>query len=676
MKRNSLIRWLNILAIVFFITSIFASSSICKVDTGRSSDLEEADYFDKLSVLNHFNKYDASEITLEDWDFYNLYSLDQSKEILTTFQMESFSRVDSSSNKVPMSFPVRGGLMDSAWPMYCHDTRHTGRSPYSTVDTWDEIWRFKQHMNDFVRGSPVIGDDGTIYFGGADFYALYPNGTLKWKYDDLDFYVWSAPAIDENGVLYVGDLHGYFYAINADGSLKWRCLTGDDILSSPAIGDDGTIFVGDGGNWHIKAFNPNGTLKWAYKTGHIVYSSPAIGDDGTIYCGSHDTYLYALYPNNGTLKWRYKTDHWIRTSPCIGDDGTIYVVSLDSHLHAVNPDGSLKWKTNMGEGGTSPTIGQDGTIYAGYTKLHAVNPINGSVKWTFDVGGKMKGSTPCHSLEDTIYFGTDSGWLYAVNSDGTLKWRENIANAYVDSSPAIAEDGTLYVGSAWLEGGYSKGYLHAFGIGELKADANGPYYGLINEPAQFEGKAKGGYSPHSYHWDFGDTYSSDEQNPIHTYTSPGNYTVTLTVTDDTGNTSSDTSWAWIQDGNTPPNKPSIEGPPRVERTVSYDYKFMAIDPDGTDIWFYVNWGDTTDTGFGPCSSGTWVTKSHKWDRTGTYSISCKVKDPYGAESGWTEFEVIVPRSRDKATYNPLFLRFLERFPILEEFISQIISPLR
>ena len=23
-----------------------------------------------------------------------------------------------------------GGLMDSAWPMYCHDVRHTGRSPY------------------------------------------------------------------------------------------------------------------------------------------------------------------------------------------------------------------------------------------------------------------------------------------------------------------------------------------------------------------------------------------------------------------------------------------------------------------------------------------------------------------------------------------------------------------
>ena len=36
-------------------------------------------------------------------------------------------------------------------------------------------------------------------------------------------------------------------------------------------------------------------------------------------------------------------------------------------------------------------------------------------------------------------------------------------------------------------------------------------------------------------WDFGDGSTSTEQNPKHTYLAPGVYTVTLTVTDDTGN---------------------------------------------------------------------------------------------------------------------------------------------
>ncbi len=42
-------------------------------------------------------------------------------------------------------------------------------------------------------------------------------------------------------------------------------------------------------------------------------------------------------------------------------------------------------------------------------------------------------------------------------------------------------------------------------------------------------------------WDFGDTTGSTSQNPSHTYASAGTYTVTLTVTDDDGDTGSDTA---------------------------------------------------------------------------------------------------------------------------------------
>lgn len=38
----------------------------------------------------------------------------------------------------------------------------------------------------------------------------------------------------------------------------------------------------------------------------------------------------------------------------------------------------------------------------------------------------------------------------------------------------------------------------------------------------------------SWAWDFGDGGASSERNPVHTYAQPGNYTVTLTVTDHTG----------------------------------------------------------------------------------------------------------------------------------------------
>jgi outer membrane protein assembly factor BamB len=171
------------------------------------------------------------------------------------------------------------------------------------------------------------------------------------------------------------------------------------------------------------------------------------------------------------VKWRFGTGGWVRTAPCIADDGTIYCASLSNYLFAINPNGTMKWRTDVGAG-TSPTMGQDGTVYAGYDHLYAINPINGSVKWTFDpgVGRSIQGATPCHSADGTIYFGThiyesDGGEIIAVNQNGTEKWRKMIANDWVDSAPAIAEDGTVYIGSSWQPDG---GYLHAFGPGELK----------------------------------------------------------------------------------------------------------------------------------------------------------------------------------------------------------------
>jgi hypothetical protein len=42
----------------------------------------------------------------------------------------------------------------------------------------------------------------------------------------------------------------------------------------------------------------------------------------------------------------------------------------------------------------------------------------------------------------------------------------------------------------------------------------------------------------------------------------------------------------------------------------------------------------------------------------------------GEESDWGELTVSMPRTR--ATYNSLFLRFLEQFPILQKILNLII----
>jgi len=559
-----------------------------------------------------------------------------------------------------------GGLMDSAWPMYCHDTRHTGRSPYSTTVNPDgvEIWRKK--LDGYVDAAPVIDNNEIIYIGGWEFHAIYPNGTLKWKYI-VDGVILGAPAIDENGTVYFGTAYanpGSLYALYSNGTLKWEYTAGDTIISSPSIGDDGTIYFGCE-NKNIYALFPNGTLKWKFSTGQVVLSSPAIAQDETIICGSHDGNLYALYANNGTEKWHYHTNHWIRTSPCIADDGTIYFVSLDEYLYAIYPNGTFKWKTNVGAG-TSPTIAQDGTIYAGYTELYAIYPNNGSIKWVFDPGEdrKIRGATPCNSIDGIIYFGThigenDGGEIIAVNSDGTERWRKLIAEDWVESAPAIGENGTVYIASNGdTPGGYPDCYLHAFGVDNFTADAHGPYYGIANVPVQFTGSAYKGVKPYEWLWDFGDGNTSTEQNATHIYRHAGNYTVILTVTDSEENVTNDTTWAEIQATNDPPSKPDIDGRTRGEPHQTYPYTFVSIDPDENDVSYYIDWGDDTNTGWiGPFDSGEEITRSHKWDEEGTYTISAKAKDIFDEESEWGYLEVEIP-----VESNSLILRFLDRFP--------------
>jgi len=504
---------------------------------------------------------------------------------------------------------------------------------------------------------------------------------MKWRYK-TGGWISSAPALAEDGTLYVGSWDHYLYAFNSsNGVRKWKFYAKGTIASSPAIAGDGTIYFGtmwDSQTGHrIYAVNPNGTEKWQYQTGNDITSDPAIGDDGTVYVGSCDTYFYAMYPN-GTLKWRFKTGDYIKGPASIGDDGTIYIGSFDDYLYALNPNGTMKWKYGAGTE-TNPSIASDGTIYVGsLNKLHAIYP-NGTRKWTFTVGSSsahITQSSPAISADGTIYVGVNigsdaGGEILAINPDGTERWRKRIADYAVESSPCIGEDGTIYVGSTYDMG---KGYLYAFGRGELEADADGPYYGLINLPVQFSGSASGGYLPYTYHWDFGDGNTSDEQNHTHTYTYPGNFTVTLTVTDNSSNTSDDTTWAWIQASNYPPDKPSIYGETNGKVGQSYDYTFLTTDPEGLQVWYYIEWGDGSNTGWiGHYPSGEEITKSHSWSEKDTYTIRCKAKDPYGDESEWGELEVTMPMNQQSQYW--WFLQFLQNhprmFPILRHFTGII-----
>ncbi|MEO0258772.1 MAG: PQQ-binding-like beta-propeller repeat protein, partial [candidate division WOR-3 bacterium] len=343
-----------------------------------------------------------------------------------------------------------------------------------------EIWTFttgelvnlwKVQTDNSISSSPAIGYDGTVYVASRDnhLYAIYPNGKIKWKvmmgYESdfshwlhgPDWNIYSTPAIDPSGTIYVGNIKNDLYAITIDGKLKWSFKTGCIISmpfrfftlwnSSPAIGSDGTIYIGSGLG-ELFALSVDGTLKWKFGAESGIDSSPAIGQDGTIYIGSTDDHLYAINPSGKTieLKWRFKTNGMVISSPAINDKNTIYVGSTDGYLYAIDENGELKWKFKTGgEIYSSPAIDSLGTIYIGCYDgfLYAVRH-DGKLKWKFQTGSPIE-STPAIGSDGTVYVG--SGYeLFAISSEGKLKGKFT-TGGWIGSSPSIDSNGTIYIGS-------------------------------------------------------------------------------------------------------------------------------------------------------------------------------------------------------------------------------------
>jgi outer membrane protein assembly factor BamB len=117
-------------------------------------------------------------------------------------------------------------------------------------------------------------------------------------------------------------------------------------------------------------------------------------------------------------------------------------------------DGSLKWRFSTGGYVvSSPAVAADGTIYVGSEsrRLFAINP-NGSLKWAYPSLAIIIPFTdwfdasPTIGADGTIYAGNFDGRLYALNPNGTLKW-SFLTSAYISSSVAIGPDGALFFGS-------------------------------------------------------------------------------------------------------------------------------------------------------------------------------------------------------------------------------------
>ena len=206
------------------------------------------------------------------------------------------------------------------------------------------------------------------------------------------------------------------------------------------------------------------------------------------------------------------------------------------------------------------------------------------------------------------------------------------------------------------------------------ADAGEPRGGSIGQEIIFD--ASRSFDPEdevvAYHWDFGDGTNGSGTIITHAFSQLGTYIVNLTIIDNGNKTANDTIKVWIQEFNNPAYKPTIEGKSSGAVGKKYDYIFSSIDPEGNDVYYYIDWGDNTfEEWIGPYKSGEEITIAHKWSEQGSYILRAKAKDIFDAESDWALLSVSMPKNKAINTM-PLFLRFLQihpyMFPILRHLL--------
>lgn len=367
-------------------------------------------------------------------------------------------------------------LADSPWPVLRGDMQGTGRSQFIGPRTNNVLW--KKDMPLGVLYGPVIGYNDVLYMGERAlspdsvnyFYAVDKNGNDQWIFETNTFYANnSGPILGKDSTIYFASRNWNFYALKPDGILKWMVENiQDGFWPSWPMAKNGDIYLGINDTLIIisqtgfiksKKFIPDLSPPMAFSTG---------GDTIFFYTGGFANTSGSLNAAdlNGNIYWSYNFAILNWGIPVIDNQNKVYVFGADSqwtyYLSCIKPNGELDWNYNVGLflDFSAPTIDKNGNIILNARKI--INSeekdcivsldYNGNENWITPFEGDLNEHYINHGLvcdaEGKIYCGSSAGGnFYCFDNNGELLWTLDLGELEYDSCPAIGSDGTLYIGT-------------------------------------------------------------------------------------------------------------------------------------------------------------------------------------------------------------------------------------
>jgi len=509
-------------------------------------------------------------------------------------------------------------------------------------------------------------------------------GILNWTNAAMDVEV----TVDNNEASqYDGHLHVYVTEIN---STMWQDKFGDPYtfeLKSYAFNED--IAISGGSTW-------DDSVVWDGE-----HQTDGHGTNFTDVIQSNIMMIASVFDDTTDY-----TDETAGVATGFGVDPKTYDVYFgDSNPPPKINNNISSWTTNVGE------LSFDTTYYWKVDVWDAQdNPTYGDI-WSFTTRGNEPPNTPSFPRPPDgapgVYINTDLIWDGGDPDDDDVSYdiyfgiispplpppiiEENYSGTVYDL-PLLAFDKTYYWKIvAWDTFDYTApgpnwSFTTESNIPPDKAINPHPEDGASNVPGNAILKWNGSdpnpgdilrYDVYFDDKDPPDKKSSNQSN--NSYDPPGDmvllqdYYWRINTWDSRGLKSEGHLWRFNTGENDPPDAPTIDGLTSVTAEEKYYYTFSAVDPEGENVSYYVDWGDETTSNWTKyVPSGTEITLNHTWKEKGTYTIRARAKDTYDQEGDNSTLEVTVPKNKaffNFNLFNWLFERFPNMFPIIRNLYN-------
>jgi outer membrane protein assembly factor BamB len=345
---------------------------------------------------------------------------------------------------------------------------------HPSIDLWINL-KFLDYRNDWYIGR-IWEHTWNLYKNNPQ----YLDERDKGHYSFSGF-VYTSPAVGEEGNVYFTTENGYLYALAHDPELgkftyKWVFRYPNNgypqfsSVSSPIVDKSGVIYyaqqyqnVGSGYFSGIIAVSNNQML-WSQnmafpQTVNALAMGADANDNTLLFAGDNNGTLFEL-DNSGNVLWQKRLGAGLSISAIsVTQNGTLAVIANrsdnQSQLFLLDFHGNVLQSrdTSMILSGKSDTyagkiaINRDGSFFISTdNRLWAIASSCDRTLWEYTAGEKIS-SNAIIAKDGKIYFGCKDNNLYCLNCDGSLSWKYD-AGSEIIASPLIGADGHIYVATS------------------------------------------------------------------------------------------------------------------------------------------------------------------------------------------------------------------------------------